>query len=58
MNRINEVAKVYENDKALFAKNSKIVKEVIKIYPFSADGSLKNLKFIRDCFLDIDNNFQ
>jgi hypothetical protein len=58
MNKINEIGRIYENDKVLFAKNAKIVKEIIKIYPFSADGSLKNLKFIQECFPNIDINYQ
>lgn len=34
MNKINEFDKIYEKDKALFATSNKVVKEIVKIYPF------------------------
>lgn len=34
MNKINDMQKRVEKDKALLAKNGKILREVVKIYPF------------------------
>lgn len=40
LNKINEITKTYQKDIAEFTKNGKVVKEIIKLYPFSSDGSL------------------
>lgn len=34
MNKINDIQKRVEKDKALLAKSGKILREVVKIYPF------------------------
>lgn len=46
MNKINDTEKVFEKDKAIFNKKGKVLKEIIKIYPFDAEGSARNYKLI------------
>lgn len=50
LNRINELEHRFEKDKAVFAKKGKITREIIKIYPFDAEGDVKNYKLIEDAF--------
>jgi hypothetical protein len=53
INKINESTKRYQSDLAEFNKNGKIVREIIKVYPFCSDGSLDNLKLILRFFYGI-----
>ena len=46
LNKINEFTKRYQSDIVEFNKNGKIIREIIKIYPFCSDGSLDNLQLI------------
>ncbi len=50
LNRLSEQEKRFEKDKAVFAKQGKIVREIIKIYPFDAEGDAKNYKLITQAF--------
>jgi hypothetical protein len=55
MNKINETEKVYERDRAEFAKKNKVVKSVVKIYPFDAEGTPRNYYLITEAFRDVSN---
>lgn len=53
INKINETDKVYEKDKAEFNKKNKVIKSVIKIYPFDAEGTPRNYAFITEAFKSV-----
>lgn len=46
MNKLNELEKHYEKSKESFTKNNKVVKEIVKIYPFESEGTYKSYQLI------------
>lgn len=56
LNKINEIEKRFQKDKALFTKNNKVTKEIIKIYPFDSEGDTKNYRLIADAFKNITDH--
>lgn len=53
LNRISDQEKRFDKDKALFAKNGKLTREIIKIYPFDAEGDSRNYRLIIEAFKDL-----
>lgn len=53
MNKINEYEKIYEKDRTNFTKNNKLVREIIKIFPFDSNGSVRSYKYIADAFKNL-----
>jgi len=56
MNKINETDKIYEKDKAELAKTNKVIKSIIKIYPFDAEGTPRNYTLITDAFRNVNSH--
>lgn len=50
INKVNSALKRYEKDKAALAKEGKVVREVVKVYPFEAEGTLSNYRLISEAF--------
>ena len=53
MNKINESEKNYDKYKDVLTKKGKVVREVVKIYPFEADGTVKNYHMICEVLGDL-----
>jgi hypothetical protein len=53
MNKLNDLEKHYERNKAEFSKRSKVVKEIVKIYPFDSEGTYHSYKLIHEAFEDL-----
>ena len=56
LNRVSESEKRYEKDRAEFAKRGKVLKEVVKIYPFDAEGDAKSFRLIANAFKDLSTH--
>ena len=50
MNKVQEYHDLYKKEKKEFENKGKVVKEIISVPPFSADGSLENLRLIRKIY--------
>ena len=46
LNKVNELQKAYEKNKAEFANRNKVVKHIVKLYAFQSEGTLKNYQVL------------